>query len=299
MGCSFALREIARSILAPCTVEGCEVDLSRMRRQMRANGSREVVDRRIRQAISPGWLCGGSGPATALVHDQIVVDGAHTGAWISAATLIAFRSASDSARPQRSTMPLVTVTFSSPVRPRFLLQASEDAVADRLVRRSYIQQLACAGHGLKKIGPADDTDQLTVLQNLQPSDCVPLHQRGDFMERRVGGGRDDIPRHDIRNLAAVGFDVFGRQRVVMDQCLKPPGAAPLRACFHTVQQIAFADNASQLVALTSSTGTALICFSRNSFATCSTVAEGSTVMTGATMTSRTRIATSLVDRLIC
>ena len=165
----------------------------------------------------------------------------------SAATLIAFRSASDSATPQRSTMPLETVTFSSPVwAPRFFLQAGEDAIADRLVRRSNVEQLACAGHRLKKIGPAHDTDQLTVLQNGQSSDGVLLHQGGDFMERRLGRGRDDIPRHDIRNLAAVGFDIFGRQCVALDQCSKPPGAVPFGACLHAVQQIAFADNADEL-----------------------------------------------------
>ena len=42
--------------------------------------------------------------------------------------------------------------------------------------------------------------------------------------------------------------------------------------------------------LWSSTGTALIFLSRNSFATSCTVAEGPTVMTGATMTSRTSMA---------
>jgi hypothetical protein len=57
-------------------------------------------------------------------------------------------------------------------------------------------------------------------------------------------------------------------------------------------QIAFADNADELAPVIQH-GDPLIRFSRNRFATRCTVAESSTVMTGATMTSRTSIATSL------
>jgi hypothetical protein len=56
-----------------------------------------------------------------------------------------------------------------------------------------------------------------------------------------------------------------------------------------VEQVAFADDADELCWL-SSTGAALIRFSRNSSATSFTVVEGFTVITGATMTSRASIA---------
>ena len=62
----------------------------------------------------------------------------------------------------------------SGVTPGLFLQAGKDAIADRLVRRRDVEQLACAGHRLKKIGPAHHADQLAVLQDRQPLDGVVL-----------------------------------------------------------------------------------------------------------------------------
>ena len=58
------------------------------------------------------------------------------------------------------------------MRPRLLLQVRQQLVADRAVGQRNFQALAGAGDRLNEVGPADDADELAVLDDRDALDGV-------------------------------------------------------------------------------------------------------------------------------
>ena len=133
--------------------------------------------------------------------------------------------------------------------PFLRLQLGQHPVADRaVIGLGAARRLAdCHRESPHEVRPANDPDELAVAQDRHPFDPVGLQQDGDIGDRSLLGDRQDVARHDVRHLAAVGLDVFTGEFVGRRHHFEPPRAAPLGTGFGAVQQVAFADHADHPV----------------------------------------------------
>jgi hypothetical protein len=62
-----------------------------------------------------------------------------------------------------------------------------------------------------KICPADNAYELAVPEHRQPLEALLLHQVDNLVRRRLGIDADNVPRHDVLDLASVRPRIFLRQ----------------------------------------------------------------------------------------
>ena len=62
----------------------------------------------------------------------------------------------------------------------------------------------------QQIGTADDANQRIAFHNGHAFDAPALRQLGNPVKRSVRGHSDDVLRHDLRDFAPVGSDIFAR-----------------------------------------------------------------------------------------
>src|SRR6516165_7875709 len=138
---------------------------------------------------------------------------------------------------------------------------------------------------LHEIGAADDADKPTVLDYGHPLDAVLFEEISDFLQRRVGIHADHLTRHHIFGLGPCALTNSAISRSAEEEVSSHQER--LSSAPDTARRIR---SPSEIIPTTlpsmATTGTALMPFATNVFATAFTSNSGPTVITCETMTSR-------------
>src|SRR5579871_4348279 len=172
------------------------------------NGINWLVDRRIMGGPAPTGIHFAtrlSGSRRRGTYDDIVIDGLHARYNFDRhpQRLLLRRRIDDS--PQVDCAVGDGHIDETRPHPRLRSESRHHLLAQLSVRdRLWLHRLlAESGKRLNEIGATDDADEPAVLDDRHPLDPMPLKQRRDVGNGRVGRGRYHLPRHKIAYPAAV------------------------------------------------------------------------------------------------